>query len=241
MARSGDRVVIAYVHPTEVAVSFHSSLLGLALRDQAVSHRLADITSENASANITNARNTLVRRFLEREDQAPWLLFIDADMSFDPDLVDRLLDSAHDVSAPIVGALCFGVNLGRPFATLYRFVTDEDGRTRTERFESFPEKGKMQVHATGAACFIVHRRVLEAMTGLEGVDPAYPWFQETSLDGNPVGEDVTFFIRAGVLGFPVYVDCGIRVGHQKSYIVDAGMFLRQREREHSCESQPGSA
>lgn len=236
MARSQDRVVVAYVHPAEIPVAFHSSLFGMVLRDRATSRRIVNVRGENSSANITNARNRLTRRFLE-EDAAEWLVWIDADMQFDPDLVDRLLDSAHDVSAPVVGALCFGIDCGRVFTTMYQFVTDEAGVTTTLRMEAFPDRGKVQVGATGAACFIVHRRVLEAVAALPGTDPAFPWFQETSLHGNPVGEDVTFFLRVGGADFPVYVDCGIRVGHQKSIIVDAEMFLRQRhEREHPCQA-----
>lgn len=235
MARTADKAVVAYVHPVEVTASFHHSLLGLVLRDMTGPRRIGDVHAENSSANITNARNRLVRRFLATPHQ--WLWMIDADMAFQPDTLDRLMDSAHDRSHPIVGALCYGVHAGALFPTLYRF-REEDGRVLSERYDTFPDDRLFQVHATGAACLLVHRSVLEAVEAAPDADPVYPWFQETSLNGQPVGEDVTFCLRAGKAGFPVWVDTRIRVGHQKAYVIDHAMYLQQKGAGDGAD-QPG--
>ena len=232
MARSKDRAVVAFVHPVEVAVGFMHSFQRLVMHDMTGPRRLVGVEQRNASANITNARNDATLAFLENYS-AEWLWWIDADMVFEPDTLDRLMDSAHDVSHPIVGGLCFGAHHKRLFPTLYRFVNDEDGKPRTERFDTFPETGKFQVHSTGAACLLVHRKVVEAMAAAsaEGrplFHPAYPFFQETAMGGGQqVGEDVTFCMRAGLLGFPVHVDCGIRIGHQKATVLEFDDYVRQ--------------
>jgi GT2 family glycosyltransferase len=222
VARSQDRAVIAVVHPVEVAASFSWSLLALALRDQAVSHRVANILNENSSANITNARNSLVRRFLTEQD-APWLLLIDADMAFDPDVLDRLLDSAHDASHPVVGALCYGVNMGGLFPTLYQFRDNEDGVLCAYRYDTFPDDRLFEVDATGAAFLLVHRRVLQRMRD-HGFDRAFPWFAESAGNGKPVGEDITFCVRASIVGVPTHVHTGVRIGHHKSVVLTEDGF-----------------
>lgn len=226
MARAKDKVVIGYVHPVEVAVGFHHSLLMLMLRDQATSRRVANVLPRNASANITNARNGIVRDFLESD--ADWLWMVDADMVFEPDTLDRLLDAAHDRSHPIVGGLCYGVHDNRLFPTLYG-LSEHDGVPCVVRFDTFPKDQLFAVDATGAACVLVHRSVLERI-GAERFNPAYPWFQETVLPGTEaqvVGEDVTFCFRARALGFPVHVHTGIHVGHQKTYVLTHDMYLQQ--------------
>ena len=56
---------------------------------------------------------------------------------------------------------------------------------------------------------------------------AFPWYQETELSGVPLGEDLTFMLRAGRLGFPVYVDTNVQVGHVKPTMLSAEKWLRQ--------------
>lgn len=231
MAKTSDRVVLGVVHPHEVGAAFFQTSLMTLLRDQAVSRRVADVILENSSANISNARNRIVRQFLDK-GVGEWLWFVDADMSLDADTLDRLLRAAHEKSHPIVGALCFGIHEHRLFPTLYEMRNDADGRPQTVRYNTFPPSGLMQVHATGAACLLVHRSVLVAID--EATDrrdpftnPVYRWFQETALGDYPCGEDVTFCLRAGALGFPVHVDCSTPIGHQKACILTRDWYFDQ--------------
>lgn len=229
MARTADKVAIGYVHPTEVGAGFHHSLIGLLLRDIQTSRRVVAMYPHNSSANISNARNKIVAKFLD--GPADWLLMVDADMVFEPDTLDRLLDVAHDKTYPIVGALAFGVHQDAIFPTLYFFEDGPDGTVVTKRFDTFPPDSMFQIHATGAAFLLVHRSVFQTVLEKVPADPAYPWFQETSLPGgHGVGEDVTFCIRAGRAGFPVHVHTGIAVGHQKATILTLDKYLDQLAR-----------
>jgi hypothetical protein len=93
-----------------------------------------------------------------------------------------------------------------------------------------------QVAGTGTACLLIHKSVFERMRDIQlptrskpGFNSAFPWFQETEHDGGPVGEDLTFCWRAGLLGIPVYVFTGVQLGHIKDRELTMDAYLTQRE------------
>lgn len=220
------KVVVATVHGTEVSAFFHSSMLKLVMADMAGRRQIANVLTEVSSANISSGRNKLVAKFLDENKAADWLLFIDSDMYFEPDLIDGLLHNASPDQAPIVGGLCFGVNDGILFPTIYTLAQHE-GKVVTARHHGpIPADTMMQVAATGSACILIHRTVLEAIRG-RAFNETFPWFQETELFGKPCGEDITFCIRAGQVGAPVYVFTSVQVGHHKSTILDLAAYERQ--------------
>jgi hypothetical protein len=91
-----------------------------------------------------------------------------------------------------------------------------------------------QVAGTGAACLLIHKSVLEQMRDFEhprgkrGFNDAYPWFQETEHNGEPVGEDITFCWRAIQLGFPVYVNTAVQLGHVKDRVLTMESYFLSR-------------
>jgi hypothetical protein len=228
VAHKKDRVVMAYCTGPEVTAPFCISKANLLMHDVNHQHRIVDgggLITEFAGVNVAGPRNTVVRKFLAKS-KADWLWMIDTDMSFPPDTLDRLLEYADKDEAPIVGALCFGIDGDDLFPTLYD-LTEHDGSPRTIRYWEYPEQSMFQVTATGAACMLVHRRVFEAILE-RSFSRAFPWFQETEMDGNPVGEDVTFCIRAGLCEFPVFVNTSVTIGHQKPTVLTEDKYLAQR-------------
>jgi hypothetical protein len=113
------------------------------------------------------------------------------------------------------------------FPTIYQFAPVDGGGVTTVRLHDFPDDELVACGATGSAFVLIHRRVLEAMR-VHGFNQAFPWYQETELAGQPCGEDITFCIRAGILGFPTHVDTSIHIGHHKSQVLDHAMFRSQR-------------
>lgn len=222
---AADRVVLAYIHPGETSAYFTQSLTNLLMYDQATDRRIVGLLNEWSSANVSSSRNSLTRQFLDDRD-AEWLLWIDADMAFEHDSLARLIASADPQERPIVGGLCFGMSMGRLFPTIYQFVRTEDGSVTTVRVSDYPDDELVPCAATGAAFLLIHRGVLTAMRD-RGFNAAFPWFQETELGGQPAGEDLTFCIRAGVLGYTIHVDTGVKVGHHKSTLLDHDMFRAQ--------------
>lgn len=229
MAKTSDRVVLGFVHPTEVSAYFLMSLLGAALHDlsPAGNTRFAGVINRFSSANISNSRNEIVREFLTEYD-AEWLLFVDADMHFQPEAIEGVMRHAHHEERPIVGGLCFGITDGRLFPTLYDLSQDEDtGKPVILRRTVVPDDELVQVTATGAAFLLISRGVLLQMFE-RGFNRSYPWFQETEIDGAPCSEDFTFCLRAGMLGHPVHVDTSVQIGHHKSMVLDLPMFRAQQ-------------
>jgi hypothetical protein len=236
---SDQRVVIAYIHPGETSGYFTQALVNTLMFDQATERHVVGCLNEWSSANVSSARNSLTGRFLDEYD-AEWLLWIDADMAFEHDALPRLLASADAAERPIVGGLCFGAHFGRLFPTIYQFARDEQEKIRTVRVEDYPIDALVPCAASGAAFLLIHRKVLEAMRD-RAFNAAFPWFQETELGGQPAGEDITFCLRAGICGFPIYVNTAVQIGHHKSTVLDHATFQAQRAAASEAEGEPDAA
>lgn len=222
-----DRVVVAFIHPGEVSSYFCVSLIGMILADQRgkKNPNIVGLLQEWSSANVSAPRNMLTSKFLDEYD-ADWLLWIDADMQFDADAMDRLLAIADPEERPIVGGLCFGMSQGVLFPTIYMLAEDDDGIMRTVRMGNYPPDTVVRVAGTGAAFLLLHRSALEKVRD-HGFNRTFPFFQESELHGQPVGEDITFSLRCLQLDIPMHVDTGTKIGHHKSQLLDEQLFLFQ--------------
>lgn len=222
-------MVLAYIHPGETSAYFTESMLTTVLASAAGQiPRVANILQEWSSANVSAARNTVTERFLD-SGVGEWLLWVDADMAWTPDAIARLVEVADPESRPVVGGLAFGMMHERMFPTIYQWAELPEGLT-TVRVGQYPADTVIQVAATGAAFLLIHRTVLERMRE-RAFSRAFPFFQETEHLGKPVGEDLTFCIRAGLLGVPVHVHTGVRIGHHKSHLLTEEGFLAQPDPE----------
>lgn len=230
-------VVVAYIHPGEVSAYFVESMQTTQLADVAARdlgerpRRIVNIMQEWSSANVSAARNTVTARFLDTRTAdgstvGDWLLWVDADMQWEPSALDLLMESAHPTDRPIVGGLCFGMSSGELVPTIYQWARTDDGELVTYRVANYERNALIRCAATGAAFILIHRSVLEAMRAAN-FNPAFPFFQEVQMGSRPVGEDITFCIRAGQLGFPVHVDTRAKIGHHKSQLLTEDAYLKQ--------------
>src|SRR5579885_1467631 len=239
MRDPAEKVVIGYLRPSMVHGAFMECLMDLLLYDVATHRRVVEgggRLSYQAGCNLAGPRNEVVKKFLAY-GKADWLWFVDSDMTFAPDTLERLLAEADPETAPIVGGLCFGFDdRGNIVPTLYG-LTGESGDPDVTRFDSWPVDTMFQVVATGAACPLVHRSVFERMqvfehpgrTGQLGFNDAFPWFQELEHGGRPVSEDIAFCWRAGLLQIPVYVNTAVQIGHIKDRVLTAEAYHLSRE------------
>lgn len=219
----GGKVCIAYIHPGQVSAYFTESLLATVLRDGG--RRINNILQEWSSANVSAARNRLTQIFCDEKTESEWLLWVDSDMRWDADAIDRLIDSADPVERPVMGGLCFGRNPDGLFATLYQVVEGVTGLTMV-RMPEYPADSVVRCSATGAAFLLIHRSVIEAMNERK-FNVAFPFFQETELAGMPCGEDITFCLRAGLLGHKTHVDTRVKIGHHKTHLLTEDLFIGQ--------------
>jgi hypothetical protein len=248
---------VANIHPGDgVSPRFMNSMIDLLLLD---AHQYGHIVGRldlTSGANIVTARNKICRQFLEQYPRAEWLWLIDADMTFAPDALDRLLASADRTSKPIMGGLCFALMKGEAqeiVPTLYGLSQGD----QLARWTGFPVDQVVQVVGTGAACLLIHRRVLEGIFDLrwdetfEGKhveqygEPSgipvgqrvfpkpWPWFAETIIGddwGDSRSEDLTFCLRAAQAGFPVHVDTRVKIGHVKPVVIDDAAYWQNLPR-----------
>jgi len=217
-------VLAAYLHPNVVSHNFSDSLMRLFAWDIQHEGHVArgggPLMFRCGPGGLVEARNDVVKHFLSTD--ADWLWFVDSDMGFAPDTVDRLLEVADPVERPVVGALCFGMRetepdglhgwVTRPFPTLYDWARKPDGEIGFHVRRDYPVNTVVQVAGTGAACLLIHRTVLERIRGEQGD----VWFQRTAYpSGKPVSEDLSFCYRVNTLGVPILVHTGVKTNHHK--------------------------
>jgi hypothetical protein len=171
---------------------------------------------------LDRGRTLTVEQFL-RERDAEWLFWVDADMGFAPDTVERLLAVADPVERPIVGALCFALKetttdgLGgyrtepRPTILDWR---DDGEKAGFQGRSWYPVNELVKCAGTGSACILIHRSVFERIAAEHG--PVWYDRIKNPSTGDLISEDLSFCVRAGLAGFPVYVHTGVRTTHQKT-------------------------
>jgi hypothetical protein len=228
VATEPDAVVVAYVHDHEVTYSWHHSMIEMVGHDL-VNHarvlRGGYISMRCSTDGLVDARNKTARLFLD-EKQADWLFWVDTDMGFAADTLERLMAAADPVERPIVGALAFtqreeepdgmGGHRCRATPTVFDWLKLDDGSGQegfAVRFD-YPVDTVTQCSGTGSACILIHRSVFEKIEAKYGPH----WYDKipNQTMGQIVSEDLSFCMRAGAVGAPVYVHTGVRTTHKKT-------------------------
>lgn len=193
--------MLAYVHPGHVSHDFLGSVLEVLAGQK---HQML-LAGEQSGVLISRARNHLTQMFLDSD--AEYLWFIDTDISFVPETLDRLIEA----DLPIVSALYYGKDKrGSAFP-----VGNIRSGNKFNRVPAARLKGKKpaEVDGVGMGCCLIKREVLESL----GVRPLWP-FAEILYEGEPMGEDITFCVRAAERGYKSFILPTARVGHLKEVL-----------------------
>lgn len=143
------------------------------------------------------ARNELVSRM-----KGDWIMMLDTDMEFDPDVCARLvmLMYRHDLDV-VTGLYPYKGNPALPILHMYNEETKKH-----EIIGSWPKDANLfEVDSGGAGCLLIRRRCLEKVIK-EG--KAFPFERIGSW-----GEDFSFFSRVRQVGMKVYCAWRVQCGH----------------------------
>lgn len=223
-------VAIGYLDPDIWSACFGMSLRDLMLCNQAkFGRKLIELRSLCAAGGVVASRNKVAKAFMESD--AEWLWFIDSDMGFAPDTIERLIASAEAADALVVGGLCFGLRKAGPiplhgsaydvFPTVYDWFEDDERAGFVPRTD-YERDAVQPVAATGAACLLIHRTALETVRERHGDR----WFDpiQHPKQADPYSEDLSFCARLAQCDIGVWVDTGVKTVHHKG-----GLYLDEGE------------
>jgi len=137
-----------------------------------------------------------------------YVLWLDSDMVFTDDLLEDLQFSGEDFVT--------GIAVGRrePFCSC--LFSDLEDITRIEEYPS----NTFQVKGCGFACVLIYTEILRGV---------WMTYKTCFAPMERYGEDVAFCWRAGQLGFKIWAEPAVKVGHIAHITVypdDAGRWRR---------------
>lgn len=172
---------------------------------------------------VYNARNNLARQAIKAE--ADWVLWLDSDMVFAPDFLQRMLAVCQENNIDFLTALCF--RRKPPYTpTLFdRLEKIEKGASYTALL-SVPD-GRFQVGGCGFAGVLMSTDVLLSVASK---------FDGRMFDPiNGFGEDVAFCWRARQCGYEIWCDSEIEMGHVGQCVVTRGFFDAYNQQQENLQ------
>jgi hypothetical protein len=182
---------------------------------------------------IDHNRNLLVRDVRGIELNRPsHILWLDADMTFAPDLLMRLLSADKDIVV---------ANYYRKQAPHTPVVSAFKGEGELYTLHVRPERGELRpLDSAGTGVCLTRLAVFETVP--------FPWFkteyvlppenlkgEKDLIEGHVlIGDDTYFFLKAGAFGYTVYCDFSIEIGHVGDKVYD----WRDYERNQGDNTRP---
>lgn len=211
-------VAVYNINPGTVEHHFAQSLRSLLIHDVTTSqHIVGDF--QRAGGGLTLMRNAAVAHFIN-ETRAEWMWFLDSDIYLPMDTLDILMAKVDPTSLPVL----MGMYITSLPEGLVPCAWGMDGEIldadETARLIKDGTK-TVEVTRTGAGCSLVHHSVLQAMYN---ANPENPWYDEPVINGVRIGEDFAFCENVRRLGYKIYLDLEVDLGHVKTIIFNKEML-----------------
>lgn len=196
-----------------IAVPSMDTLPALFCQSLALLQRAGDtMVGFEVGSLVYNARNNLARQAIKHE--ADWVLWLDSDMVFNPDLLQRMMKVCTENDIDFLTALCFRRKPPYTPCLFDRLDKVEKGASYTALL-SVPE-GRFQVGGCGFAGVLMSTDVLIS------VSAKFNGRMFDPMEG--FGEDVAFCWRARQCGYDIWCDSDIEMGHVGQCIVTRSFF-----------------
>lgn len=145
------------------------------------------------------ARNALANRFL-----GDWLIQLDTDHTFDPDIVARLVNYADRLEIDVLSAI-YQMKNQPHVPVLYQWIGSEDMPGLQPMAQWDRQLKVVQVGSAGAGCLFVRRRIFDRIT---------KELKEQPFDRiGAYSEDHSFFLRLKQLNIPAYAALQVECNH----------------------------
>lgn len=173
---------------------------------------------------IHDARNMLAKEAIESE--ADRILFIDSDMYFESDVMERLAADLDDGKDFVCG-LYFTRRFPMTPCIYNTIVVSHNGIPRgiSKTYEPYPKDTLFEIAGCGFGMVMMNTQVIIDVVNKYG--PPFNPFEGV------LGEDLSFCHRARQLGYNLWCDSRIKVGH-------VGQFI-YGEQHYQKEKDPGQA
>lgn len=145
---------------------------------------------------LGKARNEIHKRYVNKNNGTPYLMMLDSDIVFPPELLEKLMAC----KLPIVGGWYRDKKAETHHPCVYDFIVEDDKGVSHFKHRDSVGQGLEKVDAMGAGCWLMTREVAEAV----GEEP-YDTFRG--------GEDMEFCRKLMKLGIPLHVDWSLNLAH----------------------------
>lgn len=201
---------------------------------------------------VTRARNTLVAKFMSEPDLTH-LLFIDADVTWKPDAIERLLKADKDIIGGVYPKKGYNWKSLRSDKVLNAIqdknMSDDDmisfvranlmGYVVNYSNNPHVESGVLEVSYIGTGFMMIKRHVIEKMIQrysytkynddigmLHGNerDYAYAFFNAEVINGRYLSEDYFFCQKWIEMGGKIYADVTIQLSHTGTHTFDGNLL-----------------
>ena len=155
-----------------------------------------------------------------------YIVWIDSDMVFQPDLIKRFMENAQ-YDRDFVASLCFR----RCFPTqpvIFKEIvyhTKENGEVIHDAipYLDYPKNKTFEIGGAGFGC---------CLTKVSMIKDVAEKFKLAPFDPLPfLGEDYSFCWKAKQIGYKLWCDSRIKVGHVGEYVYDEEAWLAQEKAE----------
>ena len=174
--------------------------------------------TRNAGSLVYISRNSMSE--VAVKENLDYILWIDSDMVFSADLMQRLYQTMTENNLDILAPICF--RRRAPFnPVIYKKIRfGMFGDNEVVEYDDYPKNSLFEVDGVGFGCVMMKVSVLKEIEEKEkGWFTPYPGF----------GEDLSFCIRAKRCGYRIWCDSSIKVGHISQTVVDEDTFEQYRK------------
>ena len=179
----------------------------------------------SSSSLVYDARNNLAKQAIENGfDRILWL---DSDMSFNPDLMARLMADMDENNLEIVGGIYFArkapvVPVCYQKVGYFHNEETEEVTPAALNYYDYPQDQLFPVEGIGFGAVLVSVDLVKRVQDKFG------------LPFSPIlgfGEDLSFCIRARDVGATIMCDSRVKCGHVGQYIFDEAMYAHPKDKE----------